>query len=101
MDADELAESLAPQGEFNLGVSDAISRADCETLITERGRAFGLDLSKQGINKRRKGWGEINAKIAGHHQDIEILQQSMKNAEQIDRVQIWAERLRKKVDKNL
>jgi len=96
---DEIEQLVEPEGEFDLEPDCRISAEECEARIEARGRSLGISLSKQAIAKQRTEWGKSNSQIAARIAELKKLKKSQDQAAQIEKVFIYAERLRDMVEK--
>jgi hypothetical protein len=97
---EECAKSVEPKGEFHLSEEENMSEECCETLIEARAASFRIDLSKQGIKKKRAEMAIINSQMIILMDELKKLKAQQADAEQIEIIHIWAELLRSKAKRN-
>jgi len=91
---EEAAEVIAPEEEFKLDPDLDISPHKCEQLIRGKEQQYRVKLAKQDIKKGRTERAEFESKRNMHTLELENLKRKMRNAQQVERLYIWAETLR-------
>lgn len=91
---EEVDEFFAPKEEITLDPKVEYKKADAEERILMRGRQYGVDTSKQGIKKRRLEISTAQSNLNYHTLEIAKIQRLLVDAEQEEKVFIWAESLR-------
>jgi len=92
---EEVAEHLAPQDEFRLDPTLQVSKAAAEARIARKAQQYQLDLTKQGIKKRRVMHAESESLLNTAKLQMATIMSQRKNAPQEEKIMIWAESLRK------
>jgi len=90
--ADEIAQAFAPKGQFHLEPNIKMTPEDCEARIDDLENRFGVKLSKQAIKKEREKRSAAPPMIAEY-------QACLRNAEQLEKLFVFVETLRKLASK--